>query len=85
MPLPEYITPVLAAGGPVALLFIALRFGSDAFLRLLAGTVAVLTHDKERGERALKVLRVLRSMDDPPESSPKPAELAPRDNATPGT
>jgi len=84
MPLSEYIKPVLAAGGPVALLFVALRLGPDAFLRLLAGTVAVLTRDKERGERCLKVLRILRNRDedDPPESSPKTAELAPRDDAT---
>jgi hypothetical protein len=80
--LPEYVAPVLAAGGPAALVFILLRFGPDAFLRLLAGTVAVLTHDKERGERCLKVLRILRNRDDdPPESSPKPAELPPRDDA----
>ena len=76
MPLSEYIKPVLAAGGPVALLFVALRIGPDAFLRLLAGTVAVLTRDKERGERCLKVLRILRNRDDndPPESS-QPAEV----------
>lgn len=80
MSLPEYVTPVLAAGGPVALLLVALRFGPDALVRLLAGTVAVLTRDKERGERCLKVLRILRNRDDddPPNSSP--AELSPRDS-----
>lgn len=69
MTLPEYITPVLEAGGPVALLFVALRFGPDAMVRLLAGSVAVLTGDEKRGERCLKVLRILRgkdSGDDPP-------------------
>lgn len=74
MSLPEYITPVLEAGGPVALLFVALRFGPDAVVRLLAGSVAVLTGDEKRGERCLKVLRILRSKDeeddDPPPSLP---------------
>jgi hypothetical protein len=69
--LPEYVTPVLAAGGPVALLFIALRLGPDAFLRLLAGTIAVLTRDEKRGERCLKVLRILRGIDGPPEDLPE--------------
>ena len=58
MALPELVVPVLTAGGPIALVLVVLRFGPDAFLRLLAGTVAVLTHDKERGERCLKVLRI---------------------------
>jgi hypothetical protein len=57
---PEYVTPILAAGGPAALVFIAFRYGPDAALRLLAGAVAVLTRDKERGERCLEVLRILR-------------------------
>lgn len=84
MSLPEYVTPVIAAGGPVALVFVTLRCGPDAFVRLLAGTVAVLTHDKERGERCLKVLRILRNRDDDDssESSPEPEELPPREDAT---
>jgi hypothetical protein len=81
--LPEYITPVLTAGGPIALALIVLRFGPDAVLRLLAGSVAVLTRDKERGERSLTVLRILRNRDDddPPEPSRVPAELPPSDDA----
>jgi hypothetical protein len=71
--LSEYLTPILATGRPAALLFIALRFGPDAFLRLLVGTVAVLTKDDKRGERCLKVLRTLRKMDDPPEIPPSKA------------
>jgi hypothetical protein len=79
----ELVNPVLATGGPVAVIFVALRFGSDAVLRLLAGTVAVLTHDAERGERCLAVLRILRSKDTPQESAHK--ELQSRDDATSGT
>jgi hypothetical protein len=69
--LPEYITPVLAAGSPIALAFILVRLGPDAVVRLLAGSVAVFTGDEKRGERCLKVLRILRSQDNdsPPESS----------------
>ena len=67
MALPEYIAPVLAAGGPVALALVILRFGPDAFLRVLAGTVAVLTGDEKRGKRCLDVLRIIRKRD---ESSP---------------
>ena len=63
MPLPEYVGPVLTAGGPVALVLVFLRFGPDAFLRLLAGTVAVLTGDEKRGQRCLDVLRILRGRD----------------------
>lgn len=66
MPLPEYIAPVLGAGGPVALVFIVLRFGPDAVVRLTAGMVAVLTGDEKRGERCLKVMRILRNKDDDP-------------------
>lgn len=68
--LPEYVAPVIAAGGPVALVLVALRFGPDAVLRLLAGAVAVLTGDDKRGERCLEVLRILRKKDDPPTSLP---------------
>lgn len=82
MALPEYIMPVLEAGGPVALLFIALRFGPDAFLRLLAGTVAVISKDDKRGERCLKVLRALRGVDDPPGSPTEPAPSTAAEKAT---
>lgn len=67
MPLPEYLTPVLTAGGPIALVLILLRFGPDAVVRLVAGTAAVFIKDEKRGERCLKVLRILRKMDDSPE------------------
>jgi hypothetical protein len=75
MPLPEYVGPVLDVGGPVALVAVILRFGPDAFLRLLAGTVAVLTRDKERGQRCLDVLRILRGRDQPP--PPLPSDSTP--------
>lgn len=67
MALPEY---ALAVGGPVALVAVILRFGPDAFLKLLAGTVAVLTRDEKRGQRCLDVLRVLRGRDPSPSSPP---------------
>jgi hypothetical protein len=55
--------------------FVVLRFGPDAVLRLLAGTVAVLTRDEQRGKRCLGVLRVLRDRDGEPPSLPLPARL----------
>jgi hypothetical protein len=60
MTLREYIEPIMAVGGPVALVVIVLRFGPDAVVRLVAGLAAVLTKDKDRGDRCLKVLRILR-------------------------
>ena len=71
MALPEYITPVLSAGGPIALVLVLLRFGPDAVVRFLAGTVAVLTKDEKRGDRALSVLRILRNRDDDDPRSPR--------------
>ncbi len=59
MSLPELVAPVIAVGGTTALIGTVLRFGPDAALRLLAGTVAVLTHDDNRGKRCLEVLSVL--------------------------
>jgi len=70
MALPQYLAHVVAAGGPVALVLVVLRFGPDAVLRLLAGTVAVLTRDEKRGQRCLDVLRVLRGRDQSAPSLP---------------
>ena len=71
MALPEYVTPILAAGGPVAFVIVVLRFGPDAVLRILAGAVAVFTSDEKRGARCLEVLRLLRRRKDgPPPSLP---------------
>jgi hypothetical protein len=80
--LTEYFAPILAAGGPAALLFIALRFGAlDALTRLLASVTAILSSNKEeRPKTALAVLRILSGKDAPPESSPKTAEVSPRDD-----
>lgn len=61
MSLPVYLAPALTAGGPVAVVLVVLRFGPDAFLRLLAGTVAVLTGDEKRSKRCLDLLRILRN------------------------
>jgi hypothetical protein len=86
MPLPEYAIPFLAMGWPAALLFIGLRYGAlDAVLRLLAGSVAVLTRDDKRAERCLKVLRILCNRDgDAAKPSPELAERSSGD-PTPGT
>jgi hypothetical protein len=75
MPLPEFVTPVLSIAGPVALVLVILRFGPDAALRLLAGTVAVLTRDDQRGKRCLEVLRELRGRDGEPRRCHYPARL----------
>jgi hypothetical protein len=71
MALPEYVAPIVAAGGPVSFAIVLLRWGPDAILRLLAGTVAVLTNNEKRGKRCLDVLRLLRSKDDPSPSFPE--------------
>jgi hypothetical protein len=68
MSLPHYVAPVLTVVGTPTLAFVILRFGPDAVLRLLAGTVAVLTRDEQRGKRCLEVLRVLRGRDGEPPS-----------------
>jgi hypothetical protein len=70
MPLPEFLTPVLHVGGPVALVIVVLRFGPHAVLRLLAGVVVVLTRDEKRGQRCLDLLRILRNRDQSPPSLP---------------
>jgi hypothetical protein len=72
MSLPEFVTPVLSIAGPVALVYVILRFGPDAILRLLAGIVAVVAGDDERGKRCLEVLHVLcgRDRDNQPPSLP---------------
>lgn len=54
------VTPVLALGRSVGLASVLLRFGPDAILRLLAGTMAILTRDDKRAKRCLKVLRLAR-------------------------
>lgn len=42
----------------------ALRYGLAALLTLIAGLVAISTRDSERGERALRVLRLAASTRD---------------------
>jgi hypothetical protein len=46
---------------PMAATVVILRFGPSALVTLLAGAVAVLTRRSEQGERAVTVLRLLRS------------------------
>ena len=70
MALPEYVGPVLAASGLVSLLLVVLRFGPHAYLRLLAGTLAVLTHDPTRRAACLDVLRILGGGDQSPPALP---------------
>jgi hypothetical protein len=56
------VTDLLAAV-PVSVVVAVLlvRYLPDAVLTLLAGFVAVLSRDRERGRRAVEVLRVLRA------------------------
>jgi hypothetical protein len=73
MALPEYVTPVLAASGTVAVLFVVFRYGLDAVVRLLAGVAAIFTGDEKRAERCIELVRVLRNRDKqryPPPSLP---------------
>jgi hypothetical protein len=66
MALPEFVTPVLSIAGPVALVYVILRcfpHAARAVVVLLAGIVAVVTRDEQRGKRCLEVLRVLRGRD----------------------
>jgi hypothetical protein len=63
MSLPYCVVPVLTVVGTPTLLFTIMRYGPDAVLRLLAGTVAVLTRDEQRSERCLELLRILRGRD----------------------
>ncbi len=70
MAAPDYLGPILATGGPIASVAIMIRFASNAALRLLAGAVAVLTKDDDRGQRCLELLRILRNKDSPPPSDP---------------
>jgi hypothetical protein len=66
MALPEFVAPALTAVVSPALVLVILRFGPDAVLRLLAGTVAILTRDEKRGDRCLDVLEALRRDRQPP-------------------
>src|SRR5260221_5826430 len=75
MALPEYLVSAVARGGPVVLLaFVALRFGPDAVVRLVAGVAAVVTKNTERGDRCLKVLRILRGKDDDDDAPAVPVQ-----------
>ena len=65
MSLPELVVPVAS----VATFGVALRYGSDAVVRMAAGLTAIITQDKARADRALKVLRALRSNRDTPDDT----------------
>ncbi len=69
MALPDCVATVLAVGGLPAVLFVLIRFGPDAILRLLAGIVALVGDDKH-WQRFLDLLRTLRSRDQRPPSLP---------------
>jgi len=70
MSLPEPAVPV----APAATLGVALRYGSDAMLRLVAGITAFVGKDDKqtRAQRVLEVLRALRrdGQPSPPEAGP---------------
>jgi hypothetical protein len=84
MVLPEYVVPVLSTAGPAGFAYVVMRYGPDAVLRLMAGTVAIVTRDKDRGERCLEVLRVLRGRDrEPPGlAAPERPRALPRSGRT---
>lgn len=63
------------APAPVLITLLAFVFGPTAVLTLLAGVVAVLTDDSERGRRAIEVLRLIRH--------PRPRHLRRRDEDEP--
>ena len=59
MSLPEFVAPVLSIAGPAAVVFVILRLFprvADAVVVLLAGIVAIVTHDKDRRESCHEVL-----------------------------
>jgi len=72
MALPEYVAPVLTVAGLPTLIFAITRslpHAARAVVLLVAGTVAVMTGNEERGKRCLEVLRTLKGKDrdlDPP-------------------
>ncbi len=68
MALPEFVTPVLAVVGTPALAYAIARsfpHAARAVVVLVAGIVAILTRDENRGKRCLEVLRILRGRDSP--------------------
>jgi hypothetical protein len=83
MPIPEYVAPVLTAGGSVGLVAVILCFGPRAVrtvLLLLAGMVAICGDPEgKRVQRCLQLARILVGRDDPPPSPPSdsPSERLP--------
>jgi hypothetical protein len=65
MSLPD-LAPVLAVGGPVTLVGVCLRYGSDAIVKVVAGVTAAVTKDDNKGKRCVEVMRALRRRDDDP-------------------
>ena len=63
----------LVGAMPVAglVLFAVLRWGAAGVLSLIAGVIAVLARDRERGERALEVLRLVHRSPAAPRRRPR--------------
>lgn len=84
MALSEFVTPILSAGGSVALTFVLLRFGSDAVERVADAVARLLLvrsvtkpesatgsgNEKVRCETRVKMLRILKRRDDGDDNSP---------------
>jgi hypothetical protein len=70
MSLPDLVLPMTS----VVSLGVALRYGSDAVLRLVAGITAIAARDdkRTRAQRALDVLRALRRDGRPPPGGEPP-------------
>ncbi|MFC5053469.1 hypothetical protein [Saccharothrix xinjiangensis] len=64
----------LVGAAPFAglVLFAVLRWGAAVVLTLIAGVIAVLTRDQERGARALEVLRLVHRPSAAPRRRPPP-------------
>lgn len=85
MALSEFVTPILSAGGSVALAFVLLRFGSDALERvadavarlLLVRSVTKSDGQGDDGETRVKMLRILKRKDDGDDNPPPSLPVAP--------
>jgi len=64
MPFPGLVVPVVSTAT-----IGALRYGSDAIVRVAAGLTAIMSSGRIKAERALRVLRALRGERHQPDDS----------------
>ena len=85
MALSEFVTPILSAGGSVALAFVLLYFGSDAVARvtdavarlLLVRSATKSDGQGNDGETRVKMMRILQRKDDGDDNLPQSPPSAP--------